>query len=69
MGGRSAAPQAVAFDAQGMVYVDDTDASSVGVEHIQVYHPGGKFLRQFGGKKCGPILCQTFNGLEFVPSV
>ncbi|KAH3765609.1 hypothetical protein Pelo_2525 [Pelomyxa schiedti] len=52
----------------GLLYVENSDSEIIGTQHIQVYnYTSGTFVRDFGGAGCGVPLCQTFNGIAFVP--
>jgi len=62
------APSGFCFESDsGNIYVENSDSEGRVTERIQVYSPDGKYLDGFGGTGCGDYLCQTFNGLEFVP--
>jgi hypothetical protein len=54
------------------IYSLQANSFELGTQHVQVYDLGtGAYLRGFGGSACGTVapdfLCQTFNGLTFVP--
>ena len=56
----------------GNLYVSNSDSDLVNTQHIQVYNPiSTTYLFGFGGNGCGDsgsnYLCQTFNGIGFVP--
>jgi len=65
-------PNSFAFRKSGdqwQLYVDNSESWEVETERIQVYDAKtGKFLHSFGGVECSDLLCQTFNGFEFVLS-
>ena len=56
------------------IYSLQANSFELGTQHVQVYDLGTgayMYLRGFGGSACGTVapdfLCQTFNGLTFVP--
>jgi len=68
---QSATPSGFAFDSTGNLFVENSDSYDRKTERVQVYRKDGTYLNGFGGNDCGAsgvnYLCQTFDGVEFIP--
>jgi len=70
----SGTPSGLAIDSStGNVFVENSDSYMAGLltQRVQVYKKDGTYLYGFGGTGCGAsddnYLCQTFDGVEFIP--